>query len=153
MESVLWWHAPRRGSSNSSDVLTPAVDSVRLFLHVLAATVWVGGQLTLAGLVPGLRALGADVPSTVARRFGRIAWPAFALLVATGIWNVVAVNPSRQSGQWRATLWIKLAVVVVSGLSAWLHGRARSRSGLAAWGAVSGLTAMAALLLGVLLEG
>ncbi len=134
-------------------MLTPAVDSVRLFLHVLAATVWVGGQLTLAGLVPGLRALGADVPSTVARRFGRIAWPAFALLVGTGIWNVIAVQPSHQSGSWRVTLWIKLAVVALSGVSAWLHGRARSRRGLAAWGAISGLTAMAALLLGVLLEG
>jgi putative copper export protein len=134
-------------------VLTPAVDSVRLFLHVLAATVWVGGQLTVAGLVPGLRALGADIPSTVAHRFSRIAWPAFVLLVGTGIWNVIAVNPSHQSGSWRVTLWIKLAVVALSGAAAWLHGRARSRSALAAWGAISGLTAMVALLLGVLLEG
>jgi len=119
----------------------------------LAATVWVGGQLTLAGLVPGLRGLGPEVPSTVARRRGRIAWPAFVVLVGTGIWNVVAVHPSRQSAQWRATLSIKLAVVALSGLSAWLHGRARSRLGLAAWGGVSGLMAMAALLLGVMLEG
>ena len=29
--------------------------TIRIFLHVLGATVWVGGQLTLAGLVPGLR--------------------------------------------------------------------------------------------------
>ena len=38
--------------------------TVRLFLHVLAASVWVGGQITLAGLVPGLRGLGADAPRT-----------------------------------------------------------------------------------------
>ena len=134
-------------------MLTPAIDSVRLFIHVLAATVWVGGQLTLAGLVPVLRAYGTDVPSTVARRFAAIAWPAFVVLLGTGIWNVVAVNPSRQSTSWQITLWIKLGVVALSGLSAWLHGRARSRSGLAVWGAASGLSAMAALLLGVLLEG
>jgi putative copper export protein len=134
-------------------VLTPAIDSVRLFIHVLAATVWVGGQLTLAGLVPVLRAYGTDVPSTVARRFAAIAWPAFVVLLGTGIWNVVAVNPSRQSTSWQITLWIKLGVVALSGLSASLHGRARSRSGLAVWGAASGLSAMAALLLGVLLEG
>ncbi len=134
-------------------MLTPAVDSVRLFLHVLAATVWVGGQLTLAGLLPVLRALGAEVPSTVARSFARISWPAFFLLVATGIWNVVAVHPSRQSGAWRVTLWVKLAVVGTSGLSAWLHTRARSRRGVALWGAASGLSAMSALLLGVILEG
>ncbi len=134
-------------------MLTPAVDTVRLFLHVLAATVWVGGQLTVAGLVPGLRALGADVPSTVARRFAHVAWPAFVVLVGTGIWNVIAVHASRQSGSWRVTLWIKVAVVALSGVSAWVHGRARSRPALAAWGAISGLTAVAALLLGVLLEG
>jgi hypothetical protein len=51
------------------------------------------------------------------------------------------------------TLWIKVAVVALSGVSAWVHGRARSRPALAAWGAISGLTAVAALLLGVLLEG
>jgi putative copper export protein len=134
-------------------VLTPAVDSIRLYLHVLAATVWVGGQLTLAGLVPGLRALGSDIPATVARRFARVAWPAYLVLIATGIWNVVAVHPSRQSGAWRATLWVKLAVVALSGVTAWLHGRAQTRRGLAVWGALSGSTAMAALLLGVLLEG
>jgi hypothetical protein len=89
----------------------------------------------------------------VARRFSRIAWPAFVLLVGTGIWNVIAVNPSHQSGSWQVALWIKLAVVALSGAAAWLHGRARSRSALAAWGAISGLTAMVALLLGVLLEG
>ena len=42
------------------DVLPVTWASVRVFLHVAAATVWVGGQLTLAGLVPGLRAFGAD---------------------------------------------------------------------------------------------
>jgi uncharacterized membrane protein len=29
-------------------VLSVSWDTVRLFLHVLAATIWVGGQLTLA---------------------------------------------------------------------------------------------------------
>ncbi len=36
-------------------MLAVSWDTVRLFLHVLAATVWVGGQLTLAALVPVLR--------------------------------------------------------------------------------------------------
>ena len=43
-------------------------DTVRLFLHIVAATIWVGGQLTLAALVPTLRALGSEAPGAVARR-------------------------------------------------------------------------------------
>jgi putative copper export protein len=125
---------------------------VRLFLHVLAATVWVGGQLTLAGLVPGLRALGADAPRTVARRFNRIAWPAYAVLVATGIWNLMALDGS-WSGRYGTTLIVRIGVVVLSGASAAAHAASRSRVGLAVWGAVTGVSALAALFLGVLLHG
>ena len=70
--------------------MTVDLETLRLFLHVLAATVWVGGQLTLAALVPALRAAGAEVPKAAARAFNRVAWPAFGVLVLTGIWNVVA---------------------------------------------------------------
>ena len=56
--------------------------SIRLFLHVLAASVWVGGQLTLAGVLPALRPAGSDTVRGVARAFQRIAWPAFAVLLA-----------------------------------------------------------------------
>ena len=126
--------------------------TVRLFLHVLAATVWVGGQLTLAGLVPGLRAISPDAPRTVARRFNRIAWPAFAVLVATGIWNILAVHATFH-GAYGVTLTVKLGVVALSGLSAFLHAHARSKAGLAAWGALAGLSAIAAVFLGVLLAG
>ena len=48
-------------------MLTDDWDTVRLFLHVLAATVWVGGQLTLAPLVPVLSSAGAEVPRAAAR--------------------------------------------------------------------------------------
>jgi putative copper export protein len=126
--------------------------TIRLFLHVLAATVWVGGQLTLAGLVPGLRAISPDAPRTVARRFNRIAWPAFGVLVVTGIWNITAVHATFH-GAYGVTLTVKLVVVALSGLSAFLHAQSRSKAGLAAWGAVAGITALTALFLGVLLAG
>jgi putative copper export protein len=127
--------------------------TIRLFIHVLAATVWVGGQLTLAGLVPGLRALGPDAPKAVARRFGRIAWPAFAVLVVTGLWNLGAIHVGDQSSTWLATLFAKLVVVAVSGVSAALHTRATTRAGLAIWGAIAGLSALLALFYGVQLHG
>jgi putative copper export protein len=134
-------------------VLTPAWDAVRLSLHVVAATIWVGGQLVLAALVPTLRAAGAQVPKAAARRFNQVAWPAFGVLVATGIWNVVDVQDDHPSGTYQAVLSVKIAVVVVSGLTAYLHTRARTRAGLAVFGALTGITALAALVLGVVLAG
>jgi putative copper export protein len=127
-------------------------DTIRLFLHVLAATVWVGGQLTLAALVPALRRLGGELPKAAARAFNRIAWPAFAVLVATGIWNMIAES-DKDTGRYRTTLIVKLCVVAVSGITAALHARSRSRTGLAVFGALTGTSALAALFLGIMLAG
>jgi putative copper export protein len=131
-------------------VLPVGWDTVRLFLHVLAATVWVGGQLTLAFLVPPLRRLGAELPRAAARAFNRVAWPAYAVLLATGVWNIIAVRGQLHGG-YQVTLSVKLVVVAISGLTAWLHARAKSPAGLAAFGALTGLSALAALFLGVML--
>lgn len=122
---------------------------VRVFLHVLAATVWVGGQLTLAGLVPALRAIGPDAPRMAARRFNRIAWPAYGVLVATGIWNLFGRDLADRSTEWQATLFVKLLVVGLSGVFALVHSTTSSRAVLAAGGALAGLSSLAALLLGV----
>lgn len=133
-------------------MMTVHWSTVRLFLHVLAATVWVGGQLTLAGLVPGLRAISPDAPRTVARRFNLIAWPAFGVLVATGIWNLLAVHVTFM-GAYGVTLMVKLTVVALSGVSAFLHSVSKSKAGLAVWGALAGLSAIAAVFFGILLAG
>lgn len=128
------------------------LDTVRVFLHVLAATIWVGGQLTLAALVPPLRRAVPGAPRVAARAFNRVAWSAYAVLLLTGGWNVAAEWDDADAA-YRTTLWVKIAVVAASGLSAFLHARATSRRGLAVWGALSGLTALGALFLGVLLGG
>jgi putative copper export protein len=134
-------------------VLSVTLEDLRLFLHVLAATIWVGGQLTLAGLVPVLRNAGADVPRSVARQFNRIAWPAFGVLIITGIWNVQADHDQvSHDSDFRNTLIIKLIVVALSGLAAYLHIRAKSKAGLAIWGAATALFALGALFLGLVLS-
>ena len=133
-------------------MLTPTAATLRLFLHVLAATVWVGGPLTLAGLVPGLRALSPDAPRTVARRFNRIAWPAFGLLVLTGMWNIAAIDVPATSTDYQVTLFLHVSIAVVSGISAFAHTRATSKAMLAVGGAIGGLSALVALFLGVLLR-
>ena len=127
------------------------LETLRLFLHVLAATVWVGGQLVLAALVPALRGAGSDVPRVAARAFNRVAWPAFGVLILTGIWNVVAEGD--RGPAYRTTLMIKLTVVAASGVTAFLHARATTRRGMAVFGALTGLTALLALLLGIALAG
>jgi putative copper export protein len=132
-------------------VLPVDLDTVRLFLHVLAATVWVGGQLVLAALVPALRAAGTEVPRIAARAFNRVAWPAFGVLILTGVWNIVALGDKGPA--YRITLTVKLVVVAASGGTALLHARATTRRGMAVYGALTGLTALGALLLGVILAG
>jgi putative copper export protein len=109
-------------------MLAVSWDTVRLFLHVLAATIWVGGQLTLAALVPVLRRFGAEVPRAAARRFNQVAWTAFAVLVVTGGWNIIAVQDEiSHDTSYRVTLIVKLIVVGVSGVTAALHARARGK--------------------------
>ena len=134
-------------------MLPLTLDTVRLSLHVLAATVWVGGQFTLAGLVPGLRALGDEVPRTVARRFNRIAWPAYAVLLLTGIWNLLELPVGDFDIEWQVTLMIKITVVALAGVSAAIHAGARSKTMLAVFGAVGGLASIAAVVLGIMLHG
>ena len=65
------WAGPTAGVRD--EMLPVNWDTIRLFLHVLAATVWVGGQLTLAALVPALRGLGTEIPRSAARAFNRVA--------------------------------------------------------------------------------
>lgn len=134
----------------SGAVLPVTWTTVRIFLHISAATIWVGGQLTLAGLVPGLRRLSPDAPRTVARRFNQIAWPAYLVLVATGIWNILDVDPAFDTPYGR-TVMVKVGVAIASGVAAFLHSVARSKPGLAIWGTASSLTAVGALFLGVML--
>jgi putative copper export protein len=132
-------------------VLPVTLDAVRLFLHVLAATVWVGGQLVLAALVPVLRQVAPEGPGAAARAFNRVAWPAFGLLIVTGVWNVLAEGDRGSS--YRTTLIVKLVLVAASGLTAFVHARARGRTALAVFGALTGLTALGALFVGVVLAG
>ena len=132
-------------------MLPVTLDAVRLFLHVLAATVWVGGQLVLAALVPVLRQVAPEGPGAAARAFNRVAWPAFGVLIVTGVWNVLAEGD--RGSAYRTTLIVKLVLVAASGLTAFLHARARGRTALAVFGALTGLTALGALFVGVVLAG
>ena len=151
-------------------------DTVRLFLHVLAATVWVGGQLTLGIVIPALRPAQDDPDPeaarvrirAVAQRFQMAAWIAFTVLLATGVWNLIALHVGDQSSSWLATLLVKLFCVAGSGLAAGVHilvfaprvraatteaDRRRAAAFSGACEGISVILGVAALFLGVLLTG
>ena len=126
------------------------VDTIRISLHVLAVTVWIGGQILVAALVPVLREIGHDAPKRVAQRFGQVAWPFFGLAVVTGIWNLLAI-PSGQSSAYHTTLGIKVLLVVASGVAAFVHTRTASAAVRGATGGIGLVSGLGALVLGVML--
>jgi putative copper export protein len=134
-------------------VLASGLDTLRLTLHVLAATVWVGGQIVMAGLVGPSRRLGVEAPKELARAFARLAWPAYAVLVLTGFWNLSTFTWADQTTAWKTVLVVKVVVVALAGLGAALHQRATSKAQLALWGSVAGTASIAALVMGILLAG
>ncbi len=106
-------------------MLRPDLDVVRLWLHVVGACVWIGGQIALATLVPVLRRTATPaVVRAVARQFQRIAWPAFAVLLITGVWNLLDVRIGDQAGPYLGSVVAKLVFVVVSGVGAAAHALA-----------------------------
>jgi putative copper export protein len=123
-----------------------------LFLHVLGATVWVGGQLVLAGLVPVVRREAPSLTRAVARAFARVAWPAFALLVITGIWNLMEIDVTDQSTSYQVTVFVKVALAMVAAVAVAIHSIGRSKLALALGGAIGLLASLAALFVGVLLR-
>jgi putative copper export protein len=106
-------------------MLEPNVDQFRIWLHVVAACVWIGGQIALAAFVPVLRRTADhDALRAVARQFQRVAWPAFAVLVLTGMWNLVEIRIADQSGPYLGSVFLKLVLVALSGGGAAAHALA-----------------------------
>jgi putative copper export protein len=134
-------------------MLAPALDTLRLTLHVLAASIWVGGQIVMMGMIGPSRNFGPEAPPALARAFAKMAWPAYAVLVLTGFWNISTFTWADQSAVWKAVLIAKLVVVALAGLGAFFHQRSSTRSALALWGSVAGMASVAALAMGILLAG
>jgi len=144
---------PAALSAADAASLASGLDTLRLTLHVLGASVWVGGQIVVTGLLPTVRGLGDDAPKKVANALARLLWPAYALLVITGFWNVSTFDLQRAPTAWKVVLVVKLGVVLLAGVAVFLHQRSTTRRGLAIWGSVGGAASVAALALGVLLAG
>ena len=87
--------------------------------HLIAAAVWVGGMITLAVLVVGLRRSGAprETLQAAARAFAHLSWTAMAVSVLTGLAQIELLHVS-----WAyPNLHLKLGLVTASIVVALLH--------------------------------
>jgi putative copper export protein len=132
-------------------VLSPTLETIRMFLHILAASVWVGGQIVLAGLVPSLRRAFPDSGKVVAQAFARVAWPAFAIVVLTGLWSLSEISVADTGAAYQVTLLLKIFLAMISGAAAAVHQVGRSKAALAIGGALGLLAALGAMFCGYLL--
>ncbi len=117
---------------------------LNVWLHILAAVIWVGGMLFLSLIaVPVLRRIEAplmrrDLFRAMAQRFRRLVWICIAVLIPTGIVNVVYYGNRAADSPYMKVLYIKLGLVVFLVVMGLFHdfvigpraGRAMSRDGL-----------------------
>lgn len=82
-----------------------------VWLHILAATVWVGGMLFLSFVLipllrhPELQPHRALLVSLIGVRFRVIGWVALAVLLVTGLYNIAARGFTLQDA-FNGTLWL-----------------------------------------------
>jgi len=112
------------------------------YIHLLSATVWVGGLIVLGGLVPAVRKTTDDrsVIQAIARRFGVMSWTALGLLVLTGTLMVF-------DRAWTGTLIAKIGLVMLSALLAAWHTMAAREQSPAVRGAIQGVILILALVI------
>ena len=115
------------GHANSADPRALALTTD--WIHLLAAAVWVGGiaQLALTWL-PLIKRLGQEARSAVMRsvlaRFGRVALPAFLVVVASGLTNAL-IQLGQLQALWQTSygrvLAVKIALVGLIALASYAH--------------------------------
>lgn len=133
-------------------MLSPTIDSIRLFLHVLAASVWVGGQIVLGGLVPKLRLVAPESLKVAANAFARIAWPAFAVVVVTGMWSILDIKVGDMSTEYQITMFVHVLLAMAAAMFVVIHSIGQTKLALALGGALGLLTSLGAMFVGILLQ-
>jgi putative copper export protein len=133
-------------------MLSPTADSIRLFLHILAASVWVGGQIVLGGLVPKLRQVAPESLKVAANAFSRIAWPAFAVVVVTGMWNILDIKVGDMSTEYQITMFVHVLLAMAAAMFVVIHSIGQTKLALALGGALGLLTSLGAMFVGILLQ-
>jgi len=112
------------------------------YLHLVGATVWIGGLIVVATLVPAVRKVTDDreVIRAIARRFGVVSWIALGSQVLTGAWMAA-------DRAWDNVLITKVSLVLVSAILAGWHTMAARNQSPALRGAIQGVILILALVI------
>lgn len=132
-------------------MISPTLDSLRVFLHLLAVAVWLGGQIVLAGLVPAVRKVAPQAMQTIAQSFARVAWPAFVVIVFTGMWGLASTDIASETSAYSATFGIKMLIVGVAVIATLIHSQGTSKAAKGIGGALGLIASLLAAYAGVLM--
>ena len=132
-------------------MISPTLDSLRIFLHLMAVAVWVGGQIVLAGLVPTIRTNAPEALPKVAQAFARVAWPAMVVIVFTGAWGLASVDAADSGTKYMTTFAVKMLLVFVAIAATVIHSQGTSKAAKAIGGALGLLGSLLAAYAGILL--
>lgn len=121
--------------------------ALRLFLHVSSGAAWVFAGAALLWL-----SINGEAPRRTADALGSVASVALSIVVATGIWNVMANEDAGAAGEHADLLGLKLLAALLSFSAGWLHRRSEAhRIRVASAGVLVG-AGLVALYLGVALD-
>ena len=92
-------------------------------LHLIGASIWLGGMILIGALMPALRANGGtDIQvKSLAQRFGSVGWGAYFLALVTGFgmffyaWSMDTLN---------IFFHLKMTFIIVAGGLTFLHSKA-----------------------------
>lgn len=98
-----------------------------VWLHILAAMAWVGGMIFLVAVIvpmlrrPDTRERASEIMQLAGRRFRTVGWISFAVLVVTGVFNVLHRGFRFEDfftgdvflGRWGHALATKLVLVAI----------------------------------------
>lgn len=104
-------------------------EAINPWIHIFAATVWVGPQVFLfAVAVPAIRTVAdtkerARLMRLITTRFGYLAWAAMAVLVVTGIGNVYEQDDldGLFEANWGVIFQVKMTLVIITVVLTALH--------------------------------
>jgi uncharacterized membrane protein len=112
------------------------------YLHLLGATVWVGGLIVLAATMAAVRNVTDDrrVIGAIARRYAAVSWIALAVLVVTG--GIQATDYG-----WSGLLMVKVSLVLASTILVIWHTLGARTQLPAIRGLIQGLILILALII------